>query len=151
MILCMFSESFFSLSVVTSNNESLKISEMFSTQNNGELSQYYSNSSKKSLLLLFNLSSLQMGLLVFFDTCPHAVVLDDNLNKQVNASWLELECFQKRILGNVFFQIQVSYCPPGWMCHQRTLYNKMNMLHEKCFRIIHNDTKSIVNSSRTSR
>ena len=41
-----------------------------------------------------------------------------------------------------FFQSQLSYCPLVWMYHSRTLYNKINKLHERRLRLIYNDNHS---------
>ena len=40
---------------------------------------------------------------------------------------------------NAFFTSQFSYCPLIWMCHSRSNNRKINMLHERCLRIIYND------------
>ena len=40
---------------------------------------------------------------------------------------------------NSFFMSQFSYCPLVWMCHSRTINNKINHLHERCLRVIYND------------
>ena len=34
---------------------------------------------------------------------------------------------------------QFSYCPLVWMCHSRTINNKINHLHERCLLVIYND------------
>ena len=49
---------------------------------------------------------------------------------------------KRRILMNTFFRSQFSYCPLEWMCHSRTLNNKINRLHEWCLRIVYNDKLS---------
>ena len=43
---------------------------------------------------------------------------------------------------NSFFNSQFSYCPFIWMCHNRTINNKINKLHERCLGIVYNDKKS---------
>ena len=40
---------------------------------------------------------------------------------------------------NAFFTSQFSYCLLIWMCHSRINNRKINMLHERCSRIIYND------------
>ena len=45
---------------------------------------------------------------------------------------------KRRILMNTFFRSQFSYCPLVWMCHSRTLNNKINRLLERCLRIVYN-------------
>ena len=68
--------------------------------------------------------------------CPKA-------NSKVNvlariAKYMELP--KRPILMNSFFKVQFHYCPAIWMFHSLTLNNKINRLHERCFRIINNDT-----------
>ena len=43
---------------------------------------------------------------------------------------------------NAFFRSQFSYCTLVWMCHSRTLNNKINRLHESFLRIVSNDKLS---------
>ena len=45
---------------------------------------------------------------------------------------------KKKMLMNSFFKSQFSYCPLAWMCHSRTINNKINHLHERCLRVIYN-------------
>ena len=47
-----------------------------------------------------------------------------------------------KLLMNAFFTSQFSYCPLIWMCHSRGNNRKINMLHERCLRIIYNDKQS---------
>ena len=35
-----------------------------------------------------------------------------------------------------------SYCPLVWMCHSRTLNNKINKLHERALRLVYDDRQS---------
>ena len=49
---------------------------------------------------------------------------------------------KRKLLMNSFFTSQFNYCPLVWMCHNRTINNKINRLHERCLRIIYNDNKS---------
>ena len=53
-----------------------------------------------------------------------------------------MDLTKRRLLMNSFFSPQLSYCPLIWMCHSRTVNNKINKLHERCVRIICNDKKS---------
>ena len=46
---------------------------------------------------------------------------------------------KRRLLVNAFFSSQFNYCPLIWMCHNRMLKNRINMLHERCLRLIYND------------
>ena len=52
----------------------------------------------------------------------------------------------KRTLMNAFFNSQFNYCPLIWMRHSRENNNKINRLHERCLRIIHNDKRSSFNA-----
>ena len=39
------------------------------------------------------------------------------------------KCISKRkLLMNAFFEAQFSYCPLAWMCHSRSMNNKINRL-----------------------
>ena len=49
---------------------------------------------------------------------------------------------KKRSILNAFFVSYFSYCPFVWICHSRTLNNRINYLHERCLRVIYNDKKS---------
>ena len=49
---------------------------------------------------------------------------------------------EPKLLMNSFFTSQFNYCPLVWMCHNRTINNKINRLHEKYLRIVYNDNKS---------
>ena len=46
------------------------------------------------------------------------------------------------LLNAFFFLSQFSYFPSVWIFHCRGTNNKINMLHERCLRIIYSDTKS---------
>ena len=41
-----------------------------------------------------------------------------------------------------FVMSHFSYCPLVWMFHNRKSYNKINKIHERALRIIHNDRTS---------
>ena len=49
---------------------------------------------------------------------------------------------RRKLLMNSFFTSQFNYCPLKWMCHSRTLINKINRLHERCFHIAYSDKTS---------
>ena len=55
-----------------------------------------------------------------------------------------MDLTKRRFLMNSFFASQFSYCPLIWMCHSRTVNNKINKLHERCLRIVYNDKKSSI-------
>ena len=48
----------------------------------------------------------------------------------------------RKLLMNSFFTSQFNYRPLVWMCHNRTINNKINRLHERCLRVVYNDNKS---------
>ena len=49
-------------------------------------------------------------------------------------SWEKL-----RLLLKCFIESQFNYCPLIWMCHSRTLNNKINKLHERALRQVYTD------------
>ena len=49
---------------------------------------------------------------------------------------------KKRILFKMFVTSQFNYCPLVWMCHSRTLNNRINNIHLRALRIVHQDTQS---------
>ena len=56
------------------------------------------------------------------------------------ASYMSFD--KKRILLKTFITSQFNYCPLVWMCHSRGLNNRINNLHERALRIVHQDKKS---------
>ena len=51
---------------------------------------------------------------------------------------------KQKLLMNSFFTSQFNYCSLVWMCHNHTINNKINRLHERCLRIIYSDNKSLM-------
>ena len=49
---------------------------------------------------------------------------------------------KRKLLTNSFSTSQFDYCPLTWICHSRTINNKINHLHERCLRIVHSDKAS---------
>ena len=49
---------------------------------------------------------------------------------------------KRKLLMNSFLTSQFNYCSLTWMCHSRTINNKINRLHERCLRIVHSDKKT---------
>ena len=47
-----------------------------------------------------------------------------------------------RVIMKAFIMSQFSYCPVVWMCHGRTLNNKINKLHERALRLVYDDRQS---------
>ena len=68
----------------------------------------------------------------------HVGIIGQKANRKLNAlakitNYMEVR--KNGILMNAFFTIQFIYCPAIWMCHNRSLNNKINCFLE---RIIHN-------------
>ena len=42
----------------------------------------------------------------------------------------------------LFITSQFNYCPIVWMCHSRSLNNKVNHIHERALRIVYQDFQS---------
>ena len=62
--------------------------------------------------------------------------------KKLNA--LSRQCYilpfyRRKMLMNAFFNSQFSHCPLVWMCHNRSINNKINELHCRALRMIYND------------
>ena len=72
------------------------------------------------------------------------IIIDSKLNfKEHLEGIIKKDNFTKRkLLMNSFFKSQFKYCPLVWMCHNRTINNQVNRLHERCLRIVYNDNKS---------
>ena len=47
-----------------------------------------------------------------------------------------------KVVMKAFIMSQFSYCPLVWMCHSRTLNNKINKLHERALRLVYDDRQS---------
>ena len=47
-----------------------------------------------------------------------------------------------RVIMKTFIMPQFSYCPLVWMCHSRTLYNKIKKFHESALRLVYDDRQS---------
>ena len=47
-----------------------------------------------------------------------------------------------RILFKTFVPSQFNYCPLVWMCHSRTLNNRINNIHLRALRIVYQDKQS---------
>ena len=47
-----------------------------------------------------------------------------------------------KVVMKAFIMSQFSYCPLVWMCHSRTLNNKINKLYERALRVVYDDRQS---------
>ena len=52
---------------------------------------------------------------------------------------------KRRTLMNAFFKSQFNYCPLIWMCCNRSLNKKTDLLHERSLRIVYSDKTSDFN------
>ena len=48
---------------------------------------------------------------------------------------------KKWILFKAFITLQFKYCPLVWMCHSKGLSNRMNNIHKRDQRVLHQDKK----------
>ena len=74
------------------------------------------------------------------DICQKA---EQKLNA-ISRITLYMDFAKRRLLVNAFFYSQFNYCQLVWMCHNRTNNNKIHRLHERCFRLIYNDKKDLL-------
>ena len=75
-----------------------------------------------------------------FNNHLETIIKKANQKVHVLAKITPCVCISKRkLLMNAFFKAQFCYCPLVWMCHSRSMNNKINRLHERCLRIIYND------------
>ena len=47
-----------------------------------------------------------------------------------------------RVIMKAFMMSQFCYCRLVWMCHSRTLNNKINKLHERTLRLVYDDMQT---------
>ena len=50
---------------------------------------------------------------------------------------------KQKLMMSAFFTSQFNYYRLVWMCHNRTINNKINHLHERYLRIVYNNNKSL--------
>ena len=46
------------------------------------------------------------------------------------------------VIMKTFIMLQFNYFPLVWMCHNKTLNNKINELHERALRLVYDDRQS---------
>ena len=68
----------------------------------------------------------------------HLSATCNKVSRKINAlgrivNYMPLE--KRRIVMKTFIQSQFNYCPLIWMFHSRTIYNKINRLHERALRL----------------
>ena len=55
---------------------------------------------------------------------------------------------KKRILFKKFVTFQFNYCPLVWMCHRRTLNNRINNMHHRALRLVKTNNQALKNYCR---
>ena len=71
----------------------------------------------------------------------HVLKLCTKANQKLSAlsRMANLLSFNKRTLFKAFVESQFKYCPIVWRFHRQCTNNKINMLHERAFRIVYDD------------
>ena len=75
----------------------------------------------------------------------HMISLCSKANQKLSALARIGRCFttdKRKILVNTFIAAQFNYFLLIWLCHSRTLNNKINRIQERALRIVYNDYKS---------
>ena len=52
------------------------------------------------------------------------------------------ESYLANVTDELVFTSQINYFSLVWMCHNGTINNKIDLLHEKCLPIVYNGNKS---------
>ena len=76
---------------------------------------------------------------------PHFSLVCKKISQKIHALARVSKFISKkklRFIVKVFILSQFSYCPLVWMCHSRTLNNKINKLHEMALRLVYDDKQS---------
>ena len=76
---------------------------------------------------------------------PHFSLVCKKISQKIHALARVSKFISKkklRFILKAFILSQFSYCPLVWMCHSRTLNNKINKLHEMALRLIYDDKQS---------
>ena len=112
---------------------SASLSEWFSN------TQMNANPEKCHLLRTVNRpTSIKIGEHIVLNSIAKKCLVFKSIVNSVLARITPYMCSSKRkLLTNAFFKAQFRYCPLVWMCHSRSMNNKINRLHERCHRIIH--------------
>ena len=76
---------------------------------------------------------------------PHFSLVCKKISQKIHALAKVSKFISKkklRFIVKAFILSQFSYCPLVWMCHSRTLNNKINKLHEMALRLVYDDKQS---------
>ena len=75
----------------------------------------------------------------------HVISLCSKANKELSALSRVLKYMsinKRRILMKSYIFSQLNYCSLNWMCHSRSLYNKINRIQERSLQIVYRGYKS---------
>ena len=76
---------------------------------------------------------------------PHFSLVCKKISQKIHALAKVSKFISKkklRFIVKAFILSQFSYYPLVWMCHSRTLDNKINKLHERALRLVYDDKQS---------
>ena len=76
---------------------------------------------------------------------PHFSLVCKKISQKIHALARVSKFISKkklRFIVKAFILSQFSYYPLVWMCHSRTLDNKINKLHERALRLVYDDKQS---------
>ena len=76
---------------------------------------------------------------------PHFSLVCKKISQKIHALAKVSKFISKkklRFIVKAFILSQFSYYPLVWMCHGRTLDNKINKLHERALRLVYDDKQS---------
>ena len=76
---------------------------------------------------------------------PHFSLVCKKIGQKIHALARVSKFISKkklRFIVKAFILSQFSYYPLVWMCHSRTLDNKINKLHERALRLVYDDKQS---------
>ena len=92
---------------------------------------------------IVNLLGVTVDNKLFFE--PHLNLVYQKVSQILHALVKASKLISKkklRVIMKTFIIWQFSYCPLVWMCHSRTLNNKINKLHERALRLVYDDRQS---------
>ena len=76
---------------------------------------------------------------------PHLNLLCKKVSQKLHALARVSKIISKkklRVIMKAFIMSRFSYCPLVWMCHSRTLNNKINKIHQRALRLVYDDRQS---------
>ena len=77
-----------------------------------------------------------------FEPHPYLVLKGYSETPCLCKSFKNISKKKLRVIMQAFIILQFSYCPFVWMCHSKTLKNKINKLYERVSRLVYKDRQS---------